>query len=118
MSAAKTQRIEIETLRKGSGGKPVKICEEMLKVRRWLDQRGVEWFDLSDMFMTRTHVDIGNVKFSVINGVGSYGGITRGLNSGLLEVAKYGKQGGVRGFLTAEEVIKMFEEEIKNVRRA
>lgn len=57
----------------------MEICEEMLKVRCWLDQRGIEWFDLSDMFMIRTHVDIGKINFSVINGVGSYGGNSKRL---------------------------------------
>lgn len=71
------------------------MCEEMKKFREYLDQNNIEWVDMStayeemkDFYITRTHFYHDNKKVSVINGMGTYGGIdfSSVKNHGLLEV--------------------------------
>lgn len=60
------------------------VCEEMQKLRDWLDESGIEWQDKSDdisvkndFWMVRTHFDYKGHHILVINGFGSYGGFNR-----------------------------------------
>ena len=95
----------------------MEVCTEMTKLREYLDTNDIEWRDDSDemsdwYFMCRTKFDIKGNDFSVINGVGSYGGVNAGCkyNQGLLELW-INQKGEPTGYLTAEDVIK----EIENV---
>ena len=94
----------------------MEVCEEMQKLRDWLNENGIEWLDASDdytnvfldewnIWMCRTRFMINNREISVINGHGSYGGygVLTMKNHGFLEVMGLFKQ--VRGYLTAEEII-------------
>lgn len=92
------------------------MCEEMIKLREWLDEQEIDWFDDSCtldtlFFMYRTKFYIDGNSFSVINGVGSYGGCVdvNAKNLGLLECWVYEK-GAPKGYLTAEDVIRMVED--------
>ena len=109
------------------------ICEEMKKLREMLDNRGIEWHDLSDITseeiitqlmekglqrgyadttIWRTHFEVDNIKYSVINGFGTYGGFNSftGHNLGLLECMTEKVNGGEPvGHLTAEEVIHIID---------
>lgn len=87
------------------------VCEEMQKLRDWLDEREIKWKDNSTkepeiIWMCRTHFTVDDRMFSVINGVGSYGGsnIGCGLNHGKLE-CWIDEKGEPEGWLTAEDVI-------------
>ena len=66
--------------------------------------------------MGRTHFSIKDDNVSVINGYGSYGGIIRyrdeRKNQGLLEIMCSWIP-DVTGYLTADEVIKIMEENMK-----
>lgn len=75
----------------------MEICEEMQKLRDWLDENKIEWEDHSETstddkeynpWICRTWFDIKNKRISVINGYYTYGGISiiDGKNEGLLEV--------------------------------
>ena len=92
----------------------IEVCEEMQKLRKWLDEQNIEWKDDSDQtehyYMARTKFLVGTRFFSVINGDGSYGGkLTHdSKNFGLLECSMTGK--GIVGDLTCEDVVKMVEE--------
>jgi len=94
----------------------VEICTEMTKLREYLDAHDIKWRDDSEDFtlcwMCRTKFDIRGNEFSVINGVGSYGGVNAGCNynQGLLELW-INEKGEPTGYLKAEDVIK----EIENV---
>lgn len=92
------------------------MCEEMEKLRKWLNDKGIEWFDYSDAsFMPqeelallsevhRTRFRINDVDFSVINGYGTYGGSgVLDENEGLLEM-KCSNEDDVRGWLTAQQI--------------
>ena len=85
------------------------ICEEMQKLRDWLDDEGIEWYDDSDesemFWMARTKFAVNTTTFSVINGTGSYGGCVSwdSDNQGLLECMINGNE--PYGYLTADEVI-------------
>lgn len=74
----------------------MELCEEMKKLRKLLTEKGIEWQDVSiiypednieflvetmglerqyvDSTIYRTHFDINGVHYSVINGLGTYGG--------------------------------------------
>lgn len=81
----------------------------MQKLRDWLDDEGIEWYDdseESEMFwMARTKFAVNTTTFSVINGVGSYGGCVMGDsdNKGFLECMVNGCE--PLGYLRADEVI-------------
>lgn len=103
----------------------VPVCKEMKKLRKWLDDNKIPWLDASDCsklggqvswWMCRTHFRIKDDEVSVINGYGSYGGITpyrgKGKNQGLLEIMCSWIP-DVTGYLTADEVIKIMEEHMK-----
>ena len=97
----------------------MEICEEMQKLRDWLDENGINWEDNSEdlsrhmpsdlvpeyeMWIVRTQFKIKNDFISVINGHGTYGGygIISEENQGLLEVM--GLWNGIRGGMTCEEI--------------
>lgn len=93
------------------------MCEEMIKLRKWLDEHGIEWRDDSytyddDFFIHRTKFTVGDRDFSVINGRGTYGGFNSmsSYNQGLLEMW-INEKGEPTGFLTAEDVIAKVGEE-------
>lgn len=99
----------------------MQVCEEMQKLRTWLDENKISWEDVSEdfshnitdkfdfeMWICRTHFKIKKHTISVINGYGTYGGygIFSEDNQGLLETMGlwYGDD-SVKGYLTADEVI-------------
>lgn len=88
------------------------MCEEMIKLRKWLDKQGIKWWDKSEtyderFFIHRTKFIVDDREFSVINGYGTYGGISSQYrkNVGLLEMwVDY--KGEPKGYLTADDVIR------------
>ena len=93
------------------------VCEEMKKLRKWLDDNNIEWKDYSDYnFMdqdvlfivgevNRTRFTIKNNTWSVIHGFGTYGGYTNYCkDEGLLELM-IGEDEPI-GHLTAEQIIE------------
>lgn len=92
------------------------VCEEMQKLRDYLDSKKIEWSDVSDervgTWICRTHFDYKGYKWSVINGLGTYGGfyIDEKQNPGLLELMVDCVNGGEPvGYLKADDVIKYME---------
>lgn len=96
------------------------ICEEMKKLRELLDYNKIRWIDQSedfssinkayDFFICRTHFEIKGIFFSVINGMGTYGGysdIIKKDNKGLLELQV--DNDDVIGYLTADEVMEILD---------
>lgn len=89
--------------------KNLHIVKQMEELRQFLDEQGIDWYDFSDRdsdyWMCRTKFSIGDTQFSVINGVGSYGGqvFPWSVNNGLLEMMKNGR---VTGNLMACDIIK------------
>jgi len=88
------------------------VCEEMQKLRDYLDSKKIEWIDKSDGcemgWICRTHFDFKDYRWSVINGSGTYGGfyINEKQNPGQLELMVSCVNGGEPiGSLKAEEVI-------------
>ena len=87
------------------------VCDEMKKLRKMLDDRGIEWHDDSasdeEYWMCNTRIDIGRKHYSIINGVGSYGGVSllSGKNYGLLEAWDFTTKNEPKGSLTAEQVL-------------
>lgn len=103
----------------------MKICDEMIKLRKALDEKGVKWEDKSTIYpddeirdtmrklnvsreyadcsMFRTHFTYKGYFFSVIYGYGSYGHY-----DGKLECMVGGKE--PVGSMTAEDVLKLMEE--------
>jgi len=98
----------------------MKVCEEMTKLRDWLNEKNIEWEDRSEDFgikwvefwICRTHFRLKGKLISVINGYGTYGGygIYEGNNEGLLEVM--GLYEEVEGYLTAKELIEEIQKRI------
>ncbi len=93
------------------------VCDEMIKLRKWLDEQEIYWWDNSedmssvyeDCQICRTLFYIDKDLFSVINGFRTYGGkrFLSDVNRGYLEMMYSGK---VVGFLAAEDVIEMIKE--------
>lgn len=100
------------------------VCEEMQKLRNYLDEHNIKWRDDSakEVFvrkdnvdfpiywMCRTKFEVKGNEFSVINGIGSYGGCNYAgaTNRGKLE-CWINQKGIPEGYLTADEVIKKVE---------
>ena len=100
------------------------VCEEMQKLRKMLDEKGIEWHDDSDvmsedknwpMWICRTHFEYNGLKISVVNGFGTYGGwfganpgMTEDKNMGLLELM-IGDNEPV-GWLKAEDIMEILGE--------
>lgn len=94
----------------------MEVCEEMRKLRAYLDAHGVKWKDRSEemdkrIWFCRTHFCYHSHFWSVINGTGTHGGIRIGTieNQGMLEIMLDGNFDVVEGFLTAKEVIGRIE---------
>lgn len=82
-------------------------CEEMVKLRNWLDQKKIKWWDLSDEKICRTKFVVDGNVFSIVNGHGTYGHL-----NGLLEMMVLAVTGPI-GWLTAQAVIDFIEENLK-----
>lgn len=87
------------------------IVDEMKKFRELLDKNGIEWIDDSeeerdDVWICKTRSK-NHDRWSVINGIGTYGGYSTGeKNEGLLEVMLDDE---VLGYCKAEESYKLVE---------
>ena len=87
------------------------VVEEMKKFRELLDKNGIEWIDDSeeerdDVWICRTKSK-NHDRWSVINGIETYGGYSIGKkNEGLLEVMLDDE---VLGYCKAEESYKLVE---------
>lgn len=101
----------------------MEVCEEMQKLRDWLDENNIDWEDASedyfkgsidDFWICRTWFEIKGKKISVINGHGTWGGIRflDGKNEGLLETM--GLDDDVIGYMTADEVIAAISEKLED----
>ena len=92
------------------------VTKEMKLLRDALTAKGIEWADksstkIADHWICRTHYSYGGYTWSVIHGYGTYGGI--GVypyeeDEGLLECMT-SKDGDVKGYLTAENVLALME---------
>jgi hypothetical protein len=98
----------------------IKFCKETKKLRKYLDDHGIKWFDKSDDFrdlvgfnfyIERTHFILHDNFWSVIHGYGTYGGFNRlEKDRGLLELMTSEVNGGVPiGYFKAEDVIGFIE---------
>ncbi len=87
----------------------ITMCREMKKLRKYLTDNGIKWEDDTSLsaryWMVRTRFEYGGREFSVINGVGSFGGCAtfESKNLGKLELMIDGHE--PIGYLTAQEVI-------------
>ena len=97
----------------------MEVCNEMQKLRNWLDEKQIEWEDLSqqpeeqckDLWICRTRFKYSGKHWSVINGFGSYGGFNslHKHNEGLLEI--WDMEDEPKGWMTAEEAIAIIKGE-------
>ena len=89
------------------------MTEEMVKLRKMLDEKNIVYLDKSDPLdwpirIDRTHFFYNKNFYSVVHGYGTYGGISiYGKDHKLLEV-QIGNHEPV-GFKTADDVMKMLE---------
>lgn len=85
------------------------MCNEMKKFRKELDKRGIAWEDKSDEMIDRVHFYNRDQKWSVINGLGTYGGYLFDFqhNQDLLEIMQINSNEEPIGFLTAKQAIKI-----------
>lgn len=100
------------------------VCEEMQKLRKMLDEKNIPWNDASEdasedkewpTWICRTYFEFKGIKFSVINGFGTYGGwyganpgTTEDENMGLLEIMiEYNEP---VGWLKAENIMEILGE--------
>lgn len=84
------------------------MVEQMIKLRKALDDAGIEWWDKSDNRMDRTEFRVNGDLWSVINGYGSYGGYENDgrVNMGLLELlATWVNDGDPIGYLSVDDVM-------------
>ena len=101
----------------------MKMCKEMIKLRKGLDERGIVWTDKSeteinsvaaaafllfdiDLTVYRTQFTTNGVWFSVIYGHGTYGN-----TSGLLECMSKAvdESGEPKGSMTADEILEVID---------
>ena len=98
----------------------IEFCEETKKLRKFLDDHGIEWFDKSsdfgdrigfNFYIERTHFRLHDNLWSVIHGYGTYGGFNGWeKDSGLLELMTSAVNGGAPiGYLKAEDVIEFIK---------
>lgn len=92
----------------------------MQKLRTWLKSKGIKYYDAScvsdDFWICRTHFNLYGSKFSVINGMGTYGGMdpAHEYNADLLEIMSSQINGGEPiGFLNAEQTIEEIERAVE-----
>lgn len=95
---------------------PFYICDEMKKLRKWLDKEGIEWEDNTEKnycsgWMVRTYFTYKDNFVSVVNGYGSYGGFSsfHPKNEDLLEMMV--SENEPIGRLTADQVITYLEKQ-------
>lgn len=101
------------------------MVDEMIKLRKILDDRNIEWKDESshyklsmggEIIIDRTHFTVKGHRFSAINGFGTYGGYTarKEDNLGKIELMELDgalfNDGEPVGHLFADDVIKQLEE--------
>lgn len=84
-------------------------CDEMIKLRQGLDERGIKWRDESDrryIPIYRTKFEAADYFFSVIWGHGTYGQY-----EGLLECMSFAvdERGEPKGSMTAEEILSIVD---------
>jgi len=106
------------------------MVEEMIKLRKMLDDRNIEWSDESwecklsmggELEISRTHFTIKGHEFSAINGFGTMGGYTinKDHNLGKIELMELGgalyNDGEPVGHLFADDVIKELEEVFREI---
>lgn len=85
------------------------MVEEMKNIREEFDRRGVFWWDESADKIDRTIVEVNKVRWSIINGLGTYGGYRFGEpNKGLLEIYDGETE---TGFLTSGDAIQIIFKE-------
>lgn len=90
------------------------IVPEMQRLREMLDEKGIRWEDASDAYITRTHFVVSGRRVSVVNGVGTYGGVFPGKNNaGLLEVWSTLTGKDPIGYLTADALAGMLFKEVE-----
>lgn len=107
---------------KATEGEYEAVCDEMLKLREKLTEKGIKWRDDSSYFATRayyatcrTKFEYRGVKWSVIHGCGTYGGWRLGEGDlGLLEAWATNADRDPMGYLRADEVLEVME--VKSVR--
>ena len=89
------------------------VCVEMRKLRDWLKENSINFWDDSDATICRTKFKIKKNRFSVIHGRGTYGGYNpfTKVDSGRLECQDYNHPDPL-GFLTAEDVIALVRKEL------
>lgn len=88
------------------------MIKEMLKLRELLDQEEINWCDRSDEVISRTHFEYKGYKWSIINGLGTYGGyyFDEKDNKNLLELMSAAvNENEPIGFLTADECIEIIK---------
>lgn len=90
------------------------VCDEMTKLRSYLDNHDIKWADASDERVCRTKYWYKGVLYSVINGYGTYGGIDgcdpKEVNMCLLECWSVPFGDDPAGWLKADDIIKKMEE--------
>ena len=104
------------------------VCEEMQKLRQYLDAHEIKWEDDSDdpsfdvgefdLWICRTHFKLSGHEVSVINGSGTWGGfrLSENNNQGLLEMmADKVNNGNPLGHLSAEECIRILKTTYKGL---
>ena len=89
-------------------------CEEMVKLRSYLDNHDIKWADASDETICRTKYWHNGILYSVINGYGTYGGIDgcdpKEVNQCLLECWSVPFGDDPAGWLKADDIIEIMEE--------
>lgn len=89
-------------------------CDEMTKLRSYLDNHDIKWADASDETICRTKYWHNGILYSVINGRGTYGGIDgcdpKEVNQCLLECWSVPFGDDPAGWLKADDIIKKMEE--------
>ena len=110
----------------GDGGTGI-VVQEMIELRKLLDEYKIEWHDASDPWemrkimsdilgegkdggIDRTHFYHRGFKWSIVNGFGTYGGISfrHGINQGKLELASNAVNCGEPiGYLAAKDCIEL-----------
>ena len=89
-------------------------CDEMTKLRSYLDNHDIKWADASDETICRTKYWHNGILYSVINGYGTYGGIDgcdpKEVNQCLLECWSVPFGDDPAGWLKADDIIEIMEE--------
>lgn len=82
------------------------MTNEMELLRQKLSESGVHWWDESDELIDRTKFEIGGNRWSVVNGIGTYGGdrFMAGHNLGLLELRIGNNES--EGWLTSGDIME------------